>query len=89
MMPTISVFLGIMIRMYTKDHPPPHFHAFHGEHEAQIAIETGEIIEGELPRMARRVVKEWTDANRERLAENWRRREMGLPLERIDGHISE
>jgi hypothetical protein len=34
-MPTISEFFGIVIRMYWDDHPPPHFHALYGEHEAQ------------------------------------------------------
>jgi hypothetical protein len=33
-MPTISIFYGIMIRMFFNDHPPPHFHARYGEFEA-------------------------------------------------------
>lgn len=32
-----------------RDHRPPHFHAIHAEHEAQIDIATGEIIKGKLP----------------------------------------
>lgn len=84
-MPTISVFFGIVIRMYVKDHSPPHFHAIYGDYEAQIAIETGDIIEGALPPTARRFVREWANSNRKRLADSWRRRELGLPLERIDG----
>jgi hypothetical protein len=84
-MPTISRFFGIVIRMYVKDHSPPHFHAIYGDDEAQIAIETGDVIEGALPPTARRFVREWTNSNRERLADNWRRRELGLPLEWIDG----
>jgi uncharacterized protein DUF4160 len=35
-MPTISWFYGIAIRMYFVDHPPPHFHAVYGEHEANV-----------------------------------------------------
>jgi len=38
-MPTISVFYGIVIRMYFNDHAPPHFHARYGEFEATIKIE--------------------------------------------------
>jgi len=38
-MPTISQFLGILIRMYFNDHAPPHFHALYNEHEAVIRIE--------------------------------------------------
>jgi hypothetical protein len=45
-MPTLSIFFGIVIRMYYDDHPPPHFHAIYGEHEAKIGIETLELIDG-------------------------------------------
>lgn len=45
-MPELSRFYGIVIRMFWVDHPPPHFHAVFGEHEALIAIETSVIIAG-------------------------------------------
>jgi hypothetical protein len=38
-MPTIAWFYGIAIRMYFREHPPPHFHAIYGEHEATVSIE--------------------------------------------------
>ncbi len=38
-MPTISVFYGIVIQMYWKDHGPPHFHALYAEHEALVDIQ--------------------------------------------------
>ncbi len=56
-MPTISWFYGIAIRMYFLDHPPPHFEAIYGEHEANVSIETGEVTDGRLPAMAARLVK--------------------------------
>ncbi|WP_036295588.1 DUF4160 domain-containing protein [Methylosinus sp. PW1] len=84
-MPTIASFYGIAIRMYLKDHAPPHFHAIYGDHEAQVAIGTGDILKGELPATALRLVREWAKLNREALEANWRRRETGLPLEQIDG----
>lgn len=34
-MPTISVFFGIVIRMYFDDHNPPHLHA---EHQGEKAV---------------------------------------------------
>lgn len=37
-MPTISVFYGIVIQMFWKDHAPPHFHALYSEYEALICI---------------------------------------------------
>jgi hypothetical protein len=45
--------------MYFLDHPPPHFEAIYGEHEANVSIATGEVIEGRLPPTASRLVKRW------------------------------
>ena len=45
--------------MFFNDHPPPHFHARYGEFEATIEIATLEILEGELPRRALNLVREW------------------------------
>lgn len=39
-MPTISVFYGILIQMFWRDHAPPHFHALYAEDEALIDIRT-------------------------------------------------
>ncbi|KAA2241046.1 DUF4160 domain-containing protein [Salinarimonas soli] len=55
-MPTISIFFGIVIQMYWRDHNPPHLHAFYQGHEALFEIETGEVIAGSLPATARRIV---------------------------------
>lgn len=84
-MPTISWFYGIAIRMYVKDHPPPHFHAVYGCHEANVAIETGEVIEGALPNAAARLVKSWTLLRQPQLRENWRRARAGEQPEKIAG----
>ena len=37
-MPEVSRFLGIVIRMYYRDHAPPHFHAEYGEYEITVEI---------------------------------------------------
>ena len=84
-MPTIAWFYGIAIRMYFKDHPPPHFEAVYGEHEANVAIDTGEVIDGRLPSSAARLVKQWTLAHQHELRSNWERARAKLPLERIAG----
>jgi hypothetical protein len=70
---------------YVRDHLPPHFHAVYGEYEAFVAIETGEVMDGALPRTASRLVKEWTLARRDQLRENWRRARAGEQPERIAG----
>jgi Domain of unknown function (DUF4160) len=48
-MPAISVFYGILIRMFFNGHQPPHFHARYSEFEATVEITTLEILEGQLP----------------------------------------
>jgi hypothetical protein len=82
-MPTISEFFGIVIRMYFHDHPPPHFHAYYAEAEAVYAIQTLEVIEGGLPRRAHNLVLEWASAYRSELLSNWNRARLGQPLSPI------
>lgn len=84
-MPTIAWFYGIAIRMYIVDHEPPHFHAIYGEYEAFVSIETGLVIEGELPNVAARLVKQWALAHRRELRDNWRLARAGRQPEKIAG----
>jgi hypothetical protein len=48
-MPEISRFYGIAIKMYFDEHPPPHFHAIYGEHEAVFDIHNLVVVHGYLP----------------------------------------
>jgi hypothetical protein len=82
--PTISRFYGIVIRMFPRDHPPPHFHALYGEHRARVAIDTGEVVDGELPPRAARLVREWAGMRRNELADNWQLAEQMTPLRQIE-----
>ena len=86
--PRISEFYGMVIEMFFADHPPPHFHARYGGSEALIAIaliaiDSGEVIAGELPPRARRLVREWAEMRREELAADWDRARAHEPLARV------
>ena len=70
-MPEICRFYGIIIRMYSADHPPPHFHANYAEHEAFIEIATGRVIYGFLPNTALRLVHAWLDQHRAEVLQLW------------------
>lgn len=83
-MPKISAFYGIVIAMYFDDHPPPHFHAKYGEQQAQVAIATGEAINGSLPRRARALVEEWAALHRNEPMADWERTVRQEPLRRIE-----
>jgi hypothetical protein len=54
-----------------KDHSPPHFHAKYGEFRGLINIESGELIEGNLPNRALRLLKEWIELHKQELKRNW------------------
>ncbi len=84
-MPTIAVFYGIMIRMYWRDHSPPHLHAIYQGFEALVAIETGAVIGGQLPPNALRIVQEWAVLRRLELMENWQRGRRREPFQQIAG----
>ncbi len=63
-MPEISRFLGIVIRMYYRDHEPAHFHAEYGEHEITVEIASG-LVEGKFPRRALGAVLEWYEIHKD------------------------
>jgi hypothetical protein len=70
-MPTISIFYGIYIMMYFRDHAPPHFHASYGAHEALIDIRSGAVISGSLPRSELKLVQQWAADHKDELLQNW------------------
>jgi hypothetical protein len=80
--PEISRFLGIVIAMFYRDHEPAHFHAFYGEFEVTVQIETG-VVSGEFPRRALAHVLEWYELHREGLREDWRLAQERRPLKGI------
>ncbi len=74
-MPEIARFYGIVIKLFFGDHPPPHFHAVYGEHVGLFNIETMEMIEGDLPGRARKLVDEWAAMYQSELKEMWNKQE--------------
>ena len=70
-MPTISMFYGIIIRMYSRnEHNPPHFHAHYSGFEAIFDLE-GEITEGKFPKKQTRLVQAWCELHKDELEANW------------------
>lgn len=45
-MPTVSMFYGIIVRMYfaPQDHPPPHFHAYYAEHRQEELLADWQLV---------------------------------------------
>jgi hypothetical protein len=85
-MPTISMFYGILIRMYWQDndkHKAPHFHAYYGEKEATFGFD-GEIIAGDFPKKQAAFIKAWALLHEEELLADWKLAESGEETFRID-----
>lgn len=72
-MPTISMFYGIIIRMYFApgEHNPPHFHVYYNEFKASVNILTGQIMEGNLPGRQEKLVLAWAELHRDDLMADW------------------
>lgn len=81
-MPEISRFLGIVIGLFYREHGVAHFHAYYGEHEVTVEIESG-TIHGAFPPRALRLVLEWASLHRHELIENWQLARQGQPLKPI------
>ena len=72
-MPTIAMFYGIIIRMYYApgEHNPPHFHAYYSEWKATFAIDSLELMQGEMPRRQLRLIQAWAELHQDELMANW------------------
>ena len=84
-MPVISLFFGIIIRMYFDDHPPPHFHAEYQGFKAVFEISNGKVRHGKLPNKAEKLVKQWALDHKSELMANWQRGVGLMPMELIPG----
>ena len=85
-MPTISMFYGIIIRMYCSpgEHNPPHFHAYYQNHRAIVNIRKCEISEGKLPKKQSKLVLAWSEIHKDELLADWKlasRGELPFPIE--------
>jgi len=70
-MPVISRFYGILIKMYFSEHGVPHFHAVYGEYNGVFNVKTLEMIEGDLPPRALRLIRDWAKPHSKELQEMW------------------
>jgi hypothetical protein len=63
----------MVIKMFFRksEHNPPHIHVIYGEYDGLIDIQTGEMIEGDLPERALALTKEWVSRHKTDLLEIW------------------
>lgn len=73
-MAIISMFYGLIVSMYFLDnrrHHLAHIHVKYQDKEAVFSIETGEVLEGELPNNKRKLVEAWIEIHKEDLIADW------------------
>ncbi len=73
-MPTISMFYGILIRMFfydTDKHHVPHIHAEYQGAVAVYSILDGTLLAGELPAKKHKLVVAWIEIHQDDLLADW------------------
>ena len=81
-MPELSRFLGMVIGIFPREHPPPHFHAVYGEYQIIVEIQNG-VVPGGFPKRALRLVLEWLDLHAQELLEAWELIQAGHLVKKI------
>ena len=85
-MPVLSVFYGIIVRIYREidgKHNVPHIHAEYSGDEVVLDFE-GNILEGKIPRNKLKLLEAWVEIHREDLEANWKLISNGEKVFRID-----
>ena len=85
-MPILSVFYGIIIRMYNETggkHHEAHIHAEYSGDEIVISL-NGEILEGSIPKNKLKLLEAWIELRKEDLEANWQLLSEGEQSFRID-----
>ena len=74
-MPVISMFYGIIIRMYfmdNKQHSMPHIHVEYSEHSAVFALTDGAVLAGDFPSKQTKLVQAGIELRKEDLLADWK-----------------
>ncbi len=86
-MPVISMFYGIIIRMFfmdNKEHKLPHFHAEYAEFTAVISIPDGRVLAGDIPSSKLKLIVAWVEIHKDELMADWKLAVDGQPVFKIE-----
>ena len=87
-MPAISMFYGILIRMFFKDndkHHLPHLHAEYQGETAVYSIPDGNLLAGAIPSKKAKLVVAWIEIHQDELLADWELAVDGKPPFKIKG----
>lgn len=73
-MATISMFYGMIVRMYCspKEHNLPHIHVYYNSFVAVFDVKTGKMMEGKTPKNQKKLVQAWIILHKNELLADWR-----------------
>jgi hypothetical protein len=86
-MPVISMFYGIIVRMFfmdNKEHKLPHIHIEYAEFASVISIPDGILISGNFPPAKLKLVQAWIEIHKDELLADWKLAVTGQPVFKIE-----
>ena len=87
-MPIISMFYGIIIRMFyldNKEHKLPHIHVEYQDFNASVSIPEGKVIAGNFPNDKLKLVSAWIEIHKDELLADWKLAIEGQAIFKIEG----
>jgi len=86
-MPVISMFYGIIVRMFymdDKQHKLPHIHVEYQDYTAVLSIPESKIIAGKFPKDKLKLIKAWSEIHKDELLADWKLAVEGNAVFKID-----
>ena len=71
-MPVLTRLRNFIIRMFYKDHPPPHFHVTNNDRNGLFDLDNLEMFKGNLSQKEQKEIKNWAKDKQENLKEMWK-----------------
>ena len=64
-----------------REHPPKHLHIKYGEHQAVMELLNFNVVEGNIPKKCRQLVREWAEIHQQELITMWETQDFhSIPL---------
>ena len=86
-MPVISMFYGIIVRMFfmdNKEHKLAHIHVEFAEYTAVLSIPDGNLLAGNFPNDKMKLVQAWMLIHKDELMADWKLAVSGQPIFKIE-----
>ncbi len=73
-MPTISMFYGVLIKMFFKDTDKHHLAHIHAEYQGNMGVYSiidGDLLAGKMPPNKQKIIVAWIEIHHEDLLADW------------------